>query len=1011
MLTSILLALLVFFSGALGRYHTGESYNVTWDDLDWKLTTTRLDQAHYQARKSLANGYLGINVAALGPFFEVDKPEEGDMINGWPLFDRRQTFATVAGFYANVDPGHINGTNYPWLAQYGSESPIAGVPHWGNLMVESNGHVLNASTDASQITGFSTTMDHKAGILSWSYSWAPQGSVALGIEYTMLVHKLYVNMAAVQLKINATQDTNITIIDALNGDCATYTEFVDKGVDNGAIWSAVQPHWVTNVTAYVYSTLRSESLDMPSQMLYTNTDYIGTNKSSIATAITAQIKRGETTFISKFVGAASTDAFADAQATARHASLSGAELGFNALLKEHKQEWALTLPPHSVDSYMHPENQTLPPDFNVIQLHITAVTNPFNLLQNTVGENAIKMAGNNTKLDIWSIPVSGLGSSSYAGQIFWDADVWMSPGLIISHPQAARQIANFRVEQFPQAQRNLKSTESTTRNGTKFTEGGAIFPWTSGRYGNCTGIAPCFDYEYHLNGDIGINMLNDWIITGDTDRFRKFYFPVYDAVASMYSDVLTFNQTKDMYTLLNATDPDEYANNVNNPAFTMVQMKTHLKQANKLRTQFGLEPNQTWHQQADNIYVPIDSSTNITLEYEGMNGTISVKQADVVLVDDLLDYENPHALANLDYYASKQALSGPGMTYGVYSIVANEISPSGCSSWTYALRGSEPYIREPWFEYSEQSLDSYDANGHTHPAFPFLTGMGGALRVAVFGFLGLRLEIDSFNIDPDLPPYLPNLDYRTIYWQGHAINATSNLTHTTLARLPLSWSLSNANSTYFDSPIPVTRGVDHVKIDGLLPSTWSAPGPALTIENRGAHRVQTVPGNIAQCVYVKSAEKAMSGQFPSSAVDGAISTKWQPANANKTASLTVEMLAKPQPIHRLSFDWADLPPIEFNVTFSNLTTEAVTVWTDKHVKISNPYNASTALDIVPYADNTNTTEVILDPPIWSGTLATLTVLGAQRDRAGMDDADGYSGAKVAEFRIIGNEGKVPLTGR
>jgi hypothetical protein len=46
--------------------------NVTWDDDDWILSTTELtQQGRYQSRISLANGYTGINVAALGPFFEV----------------------------------------------------------------------------------------------------------------------------------------------------------------------------------------------------------------------------------------------------------------------------------------------------------------------------------------------------------------------------------------------------------------------------------------------------------------------------------------------------------------------------------------------------------------------------------------------------------------------------------------------------------------------------------------------------------------------------------------------------------------------------------------------------------------------------------------------------------------------------------------------------------------------------------------------------------------------------
>lgn len=93
---------------------------VTWDNADWILKTTTLDPGHYQSRMSLANGYLGINLAAVGPFFEIDTLVDGDMISGWPLFDRRQTFATISGFW-DYQPT-TNGSNFPWLDQYGGES-------------------------------------------------------------------------------------------------------------------------------------------------------------------------------------------------------------------------------------------------------------------------------------------------------------------------------------------------------------------------------------------------------------------------------------------------------------------------------------------------------------------------------------------------------------------------------------------------------------------------------------------------------------------------------------------------------------------------------------------------------------------------------------------------------------------------------------------------------------------------------------------------------------------------
>ena len=48
--------------------------NVIWNNDEWQLSTTNLNQGIYQSRMSVANGYIGINVAALGPFFEVETP-------------------------------------------------------------------------------------------------------------------------------------------------------------------------------------------------------------------------------------------------------------------------------------------------------------------------------------------------------------------------------------------------------------------------------------------------------------------------------------------------------------------------------------------------------------------------------------------------------------------------------------------------------------------------------------------------------------------------------------------------------------------------------------------------------------------------------------------------------------------------------------------------------------------------------------------------------------------------
>jgi trehalose/maltose hydrolase-like predicted phosphorylase len=94
-----------------------------------------------------------------------------------------------------------------------------------------------------------------------------------------------------------------------------------------------------------------------------------------------------------------------------------------------------------------------------------------------------------------SISVGGLTSDSYGGQVFWDADVWMQPGLVASHPEAAQRFTNFRVAKYEQAKANIETKFSGSQNQTVFSSSAAIYPWTSGRFGNCTATGACWDYQ------------------------------------------------------------------------------------------------------------------------------------------------------------------------------------------------------------------------------------------------------------------------------------------------------------------------------------------------------------------------------------------------------------------------------------------------------------------------------------------------------------------------------------
>jgi trehalose/maltose hydrolase-like predicted phosphorylase len=127
----------------------------------------------------------------------------------------------------------------------------------------------------------------------------------------------------------------------------------------------------------------------------------------------------------------------------------------------------------------------------------------------------------------------------------------------------------------------------------------------------------------------------------------------------MTGQLLKYNETTKTYWLHNMTDPDEYANNVDNGAFTIASAAELLRHANALRVAQGLPINNTWQTQWEKIAYP-SAPSNITLEYQTMNDSVAVKQADVVLLTYPLDYGEDYTaddkLLDLDYVGSPTVL-------------------------------------------------------------------------------------------------------------------------------------------------------------------------------------------------------------------------------------------------------------------------------------------------------------------------------------------------------------------
>src|SRR5215211_9078041 len=58
----------------------------------------------------------------------------------------------------------------------------------------------------------------------------------------------------------------------------------------------------------------------------------------------------------------------------------------------------------------------------------------------------------------WSISPVGLSSSGYNDHVFWDAETWMYPSLLLLHPDVASSVVNYRANTIAGARANAQAT-------------------------------------------------------------------------------------------------------------------------------------------------------------------------------------------------------------------------------------------------------------------------------------------------------------------------------------------------------------------------------------------------------------------------------------------------------------------------------------------------------------------------------------------------------------------------
>jgi alpha,alpha-trehalase len=846
-----------------------DAANSFYDEAENVLGHVEYHKNVYSKQPYVSNGYIGARLSTLGHGFAYDEinihsSDQSDepLLNGWPLFNRRYTGAFVAGFFSLQE--RLPDTNFPELYANGYDSVISSLPYWAQLDIEfedeTGKHIFNPqNVEPVDISNYNQNMSMQNGVIHTSLRWLDK--LEIGIE--VFTHKKIEPLAVMSLSVRPLVDSmNITVRDSLSFNTSQRTWLEAIGTDAKGIYMVVHPENVPDSKAAVYS---SWDVDGSFQKVV--------DHSSVVNEAKFEIFPDEVAIVNKYVGIVSTEIHEQILESeldhAKRVVEFAKSLGKEDLYYSHNNEWC---------QYFADTNIFIPSD---PFLTVAARASLYHLIANT-DRNANGLSA--------ALGTSGLSSDSYGGMVFWDTDLWIIPGILPFAPRVAKAISTYRNYTHGQAILNAR----------QYNYEGAAYPWTSGRFGNCTSTGPCIDYEYHINVDIALSSFLLYLGGEDEEYLRYTTWPLLRDAADFLSQYTKFDEKLGLYTTSNLTDPDEFANHVDNAAFTNAGIDKIMFLAITVADHLKKEKNPRWVKVHQNIHIP-QSPTGITLEYTGMNASVKIKQADVIMLTVPLNYHTDthrqEAINELFYYSLKQADIGPAMTFPVFSMASRRLFSYGCSSQSYLQKSVLPYVRSPFSQFSEQADDNVQTNGGTHPAFPFLTAHGGFLQAIVHGIMGLKY---SARMDPEtkeLERYLAFDPVKPLSLPGGAVikgfRYMGQLLDVTLTD---------------HSAIIKHRGSSPVLVE-VNPRNDKAgnytlfPGKKLIVPIYDPPL--NIPGSISECKQVANLTLGLPAEVPLSAVDGNNYTYWQPFD-RRPAKMLID-LGKPQVLKDGVVIWGSRP--------------------------------------------------------------------------------------------------------
>jgi len=315
----------------------------------------------------------------------------------------------------------------------------------------------------------------------------------------------------------------------------------------------------------------------------------------------------------------------------------------------------------------------------------------------------------------------GLSGLGYNGHVFWDTELWMYPSILVLHPEMAKSLVEYRYQRLAAAKKNAFN------HGYK----GAMFPWESAASGveETPVWALSGPFEHHITACVGIAAWNYYCVTQDKEWLKEKGWPVLKEVADFWASRVERNGPG-KYDIKNVVAADEWAENVDNNAWTNAAAKAVLQNATAAAKLLGITADADWIQVANNIPI-LTMDNGVTREHAAYNGE-GIKQADVnLLAYPLKEITDPKQIRkDLEYYETRVPNEGtPAMTQAIFTLLYARLG-DGEKAYHFFKDAYVPNLNPPLRIIAE-------TKGGTNPYFA--TGAGGIVQSILMGFGGLEI--------------------------------------------------------------------------------------------------------------------------------------------------------------------------------------------------------------------------------------------------------------------------------